>query len=136
MILERFPLVNRQAGGTGTVNSVWGSFENYKVNAAIIDKCEGKLTVKVKGKAGEDGTAEYIPFRYKKADGSLAEYTAAPAEGVELSANYGAILAVVTADRLAKKEFDWIAFELSADGNGEIGTLYFLQTQPRYTNNE
>jgi hypothetical protein len=136
MILERFPTINRQEGGTGTANSLWGSFENYKVNAALIDKCEAKLTVKVKGKAGEDGTAEYIPFRYKKADGSLTEYTAAPAEGVELAANHGAILAVVTADSLAKKEFDRVSVELTAENDGEIGTLYLLQSQPRYTENE
>lgn len=131
MILERLPKITKIDGGASPIESAELLLDNYSVAAFLFENAEGDtLTVKVKANT-EGGTAEAVPFLFKAAD--AAEYEAVGAEGKTLTAG-GAFIAAVTADSLGRKELDRVSVVLECDE--DLATVYALQTQPRYENNE
>jgi hypothetical protein len=132
MILNTLPKITRIVGGAKTLNSGELALDNYRVAAFVIDNpTANELTVSVKAKQGS-GAAVAVPFLIKNIDG--ADYEQATADGKTVE-DAGAVIAVVTADNLAHGEYDRVILSL-ASSDKNIPTVYALQTQPRYTDNE
>lgn len=131
MILERLPKITRIEGGTKELESAEFLLENYRVAAFLFENPEeNSLTVMVKANT-KDGEAEPVPFLLKAADET--EYEEVGAEGKTLK-DAGAFVAAVSADSLSHKEFDRVSICLA--GDADLPTVYALQSQPRYTDNE
>jgi len=131
MIFERLPKITRIEADGKTLESPEITLDNYQAAAFLFENAEGNsLTVKVKANT-EDGTAGAVPFLFKAAD--AVEYEHIGSEGKTLTAG-GAFVAAVTADSLGRKELDRVSVALDCDE--DLTTVYALQTQPRYENNE
>ena len=131
MIFERLPKITKIDGGASPIESGELLLDNYSAAAFLFENADGNsLTVKVKANT-EDGTAEFVPFLFKAAD--EFEHENVGAEGKTLTAG-GAFVAAVTADSLGRKELDRVIITLGCDA--DLTTVYALQSQPRYENNE
>jgi hypothetical protein len=133
MILKNLPDIGLQTENGATLETAFAELNNYRIAGALFVVADKAVTVKVKAKAGADGTVAEVAFRYKAA--SSNEWKAAPATGITL-ANAGQYLAVVTADSLSGASYDRAAFALSVADSGEVGTVALFKTEPRYTDNE
>ena len=124
------PKIERATAGE-SVGGGYAEVAGYGAVGVIIDNCATPLTVKVKAKAGEDGEAQFIGFRYKPLDGETEE-TEVGAEGLTLAANAGAFVGVVDTDGFGHSGFDRISLELETETDGTIGTYYAFFVPNRY----
>jgi len=130
MILKNLPEIGLQTGSGATLTGAYAGLSDYQVYGAVFAVGDKAVTVKVKAKAGENGTPETVRFRYRKTtDG---EWTDADKEGVEITAE-GQYLAVVTASSLSGTEYDRAAIDLTVADGGTVGTIALFRAQPRYT---
>jgi hypothetical protein len=129
MVLENMPKFKAVKVPGETAPEDYITLDNYRAAGVLIADNDAKLTVKIKAKKGEGGGAVNVPFLYKLV--SDAEYDAAGADGLELEPNSGAAIVAVTADSLARGEYDRVSFGITAGSGGAIGTLYTFRTQPR-----
>jgi hypothetical protein len=130
MVLRKLPKITRIAGGAETLNTADFALDNYRVLTFLIENGAGnELTVTVKAKKSEEGTAVAVPFRFKAVDD--ADYAGVTKDGKTVNTE-GAFFVTVTADGLSRDEYDRAALCLSS-GTANITTVYAVQSQPRYT---
>jgi hypothetical protein len=130
MVLRKLPKITRIAGGAASLETEDFALDNYRVLTFLIENGAGnELTVTVKAKKSEEGTAVAVPFRFKAVDD--ADYAGVSKDGKTIAAA-GAFLVTVTADGLAGGGYDRAALCLSS-GTANITTVYAVESQPRYT---
>ena len=132
MIIEHLPEITPVAGGAKTLNTQKFPLDNYRVAALLFENPEdNQMTVTVKG-TKENGDTAAVPFLFKKTDETDYKEIAAAGKAVT---DAGAYLALITADMLSRGEYGAVEFSVVSVSD-KLTTVYVLQSQPRYRNNE
>ena len=111
---------------------------NYQQITFLIDSGEGaagNTTITLEAKSGAAGSAAAVPFMYmEKGESEYAEVESATFEigGASGESKYAVV--TITANMLAKGEYDRVAINTTAVDESTVnGSIIAIQTQPRFS---